>query len=120
MTTLRARFHAKVVYDPPTTCWLWLGARSKNGYGVLRIGRAVDPIAYAHRVSYTLYFGTIPDGLVIDHLCRTRACVRPDHLEAVTQRENTIRGDAPAQVARRWARLRQEAAKQDKHLAAIA
>lgn len=47
---------------------------------------------YAHRLSYTLAYGSIPEGLVIDHLCRTPVCVRPDHLEAVTQQENMRRG----------------------------
>jgi HNH endonuclease len=49
-------------------------------------------MAYAHRVAYEMWFGPIPDGLVIDHLCRNRACVNPAHMEPVTHRENLLRG----------------------------
>ena len=77
------------------SCWLWLGCKS-SGYGQLAAhgGRLI----YAHRLSYELAQGPIPEGLQIDHLCRTPACVRPDHLEAVTPRENTMRGDTPARL----------------------
>ena len=54
---------------------------------------------WAHRVSYELFRGPIPDGLQIDHLCRIRHCVNPDHLEAVTQRENILRGTSPSAKA---------------------
>jgi uncharacterized UBP type Zn finger protein len=53
---------------------------------------------YAHRVSYEAANGPIPEGLVIDHLCRVAACINPDHLEAVTQRENMLRGVGPVAV----------------------
>ena len=65
-------------------CWEWLGSTS-TGYGCFRRG-------YAHRYSYELHKGAIPDGLQIDHLCRNRLCVNPDHLEAVTVRVNVLRG----------------------------
>lgn len=45
-----------------------------------------------HRVAYEDKYGTIPEGMVLDHLCRNRACINPDHLEVVTQRENIMRG----------------------------
>lgn len=78
--------------DTSAECWEWLGSRTSGGYGNLRVDGRND---YAHRVSYRLTYGSIPDGLVIDHLCRNRACVRPDHLEAVSAGENVRRGAAP-------------------------
>lgn len=77
-------------------CWPWLGGRITEGYGIYYPpGCGYDAMG-AHRRAYELTVGPIPEGLVIDHLCRTPCCVRPDHLEAVTQRENTLRGVSPA------------------------
>ena len=81
-------FWAKV--DKSGECWLWLGRRSNEGYGLL--GFQGKSGATAHRVAYELSVSGIPKGLVIDHLCRTRHCVNPRHLEVVTQRENILRG----------------------------
>lgn len=69
-------------------CWIWTAATTK-GYGVFWDGSAV---VYAHRWSYEHHVGPIPDGLVLDHLCRIPACVNPTHLEPVTLAENTERG----------------------------
>lgn len=66
-------------------CWLWTGARDKLGYG--RLTRTL-----AHRLVYELMIGPIPEGLELDHLCRNPSCVRPEHLEPVTHRENLLRG----------------------------
>jgi hypothetical protein len=77
-------------------CWLWRGALTHYGYGVVNTQQKI------HRVTFEHFTGTIPDGLVIDHLCRVRHCVNPDHLEAVTFAQNVLRGDGPpAQNARR-------------------
>lgn len=70
-------------------CWIWKRSKGKNGYG--RLNRK-DGSREAHRYFYEKYKGAIPDGLQIDHLCRTPLCVNPDHLEIVTQTENVRRG----------------------------
>lgn len=70
-------------------CWIWLGAPTAGGYGSFHLeGRQY----YAHRVSYVLNVGDIPDGLHLDHLCRNKRCVNPAHLEPVTFQENIRRG----------------------------
>jgi len=76
-------------------CWLWTGFINRYGYGVLtalprKPGRA--RARAAHRVSYEWFVGPIPAGLTIDHLCRVRRCINPDHLEPVTNAENLRRG----------------------------
>ena len=71
---------------PGTTCWLWRGYISPKGYG-MTAGK------YAHRIAWELLRGTIPPDMQIDHLCRTRHCVNPDHMELVTCRVNLLRGN---------------------------
>lgn len=77
-------FWLRCTPEPNTGCWLWFGA-FKDDYGSFREKRA-------HRVAFAALNGAIPAGLVIDHTCRTPCCVNPDHLEAVTIRENNLRG----------------------------
>lgn len=70
------------------SCWFWEGPKATNGYGLF----SCKKVRYgAHRLSYMIYVGIIPSGLVIDHLCRNRDCINPAHLEPVTQRENLLR-----------------------------
>lgn len=86
--TLELRFWAKVRQQDE--CWQWTAYVHPEGYGRFRVGQRV---LQAHRWSYEYLVGPIPEGLEIDHLCRNRACVRPDHLEPVTTEENIRRGE---------------------------
>lgn len=75
-------------------CWEWTKGTGAGGYG--RISVRMDGyslICYTHRVSWELHEGPIPEGLVIDHLCRNPLCCNPAHLEPVTQRINLLRGE---------------------------
>lgn len=79
-------------------CWLWSLTLAKKGYARWRLPPQLgDPskMVSVHRASYEHLVGPIPDGLVIDHLCRNRACQNPEHLEPVTGTENTRRGVYP-------------------------
>jgi hypothetical protein len=81
------------VEESENGCWEWLGQIDKrHGYGFYR---ANGVNLRAHRVSYTLLLGAIPNALTIDHVCRNRRCVNPDHLEAVQNKENILRGESP-------------------------
>lgn len=74
-------------------CWVWLGKPANTGYGQIGFGYPNRKVRNAHRVIYELLVGEIPDGKQLDHLCRNRLCVNPEHLEPVTQKENLLRGD---------------------------
>jgi HNH endonuclease len=71
-------------------CWVWKLAKTPDGYG--QVSDSTGRWSYAHRVYYEQHFGPIPPDRQIDHLCRMPACVNPDHLEAVTGKENVRRG----------------------------
>lgn len=88
-------FWSRVHRGAPSECWEWAGPVNEHGYG--QTGRSVAPDAggLAHRIAYWILVGPVPDGLVLDHLCRNRRCVNPGHLEPVTQRENVLRGRGP-------------------------
>ena len=100
------RFWSRVDKDGPLPerrpglgqCWLWTGYIQSEGYGTMSVR---NRLIYMHRFSYELHVRPIPDGMHIDHLCRNTACVRPDHLEPVPPRENTMRGDGPRLTSER-------------------
>jgi hypothetical protein len=89
--TVWKRFWAKVNAFGP--CWEWVAYCDPCGYG--RFGNGPDGEVMAHRVAWLLLIGPIPEGMELDHLCRNRPCVNPDHLEVVTRLENVRRTPKP-------------------------
>jgi len=94
---IRDRIAEKIERDL-SGCWLWIASMGADGYGRINFGDST----LAHRAAYTAHVGPIPDGMVLDHLCRVRRCVNPEHLEVVTQQQNVLRGiGAPSVNAKR-------------------
>lgn len=83
--TLLERVEAKVLRADGDACWEWSGSLNHHGYGV---AWKSGSWAFAHRVMYEGHVGPIPDGMVIDHICHNPKCARPDHLRAVTNKQN--------------------------------
>ena len=100
------RLNAKLVESEElfngTPCWLFTGCLVR-GYGL--IGVNTGYIKLTHRLAYEENIGPIPEGLELDHLCRNRSCCNPDHREAVTRRENIVRGLSPSLTASRAAAI---------------
>src|SRR5690606_22643593 len=89
----RERFYSKTLPDLETGCWNWTAFRLSTGYGKFRLrGLTVT----AHRVAWVDAGGELVDGLELDHLCRDRSCVNPEHLEQIPHATNVRRGDGGA------------------------
>ena len=95
-------------------CWNWTGNKIKGGYGHVMVGKtfrrngkAALLLRLAHRVAYELTNGPIPEGMTIDHICGNPPCVKPDHLQVMSMRDNIMKGNAPpARCARQTHCLR--------------
>lgn len=83
------RFWESVDVRGPDDCWMWRRGKLPAGYGLFKLRSYVQ--VYAHRFSYELAHGAIPDGLHVDHLCENKGCVNPAHLDVCTKAENTTR-----------------------------
>lgn len=94
-TRLPETFRARIQVNLETGCWEWTAHLNQDGYGYFYWN---SKGTYAHRAAYTILAGPIPKHLTIDHLCRVRHCANPEHLEVVTHRVNTLRGNGPAAV----------------------
>lgn len=93
-SALIRRLYSRLIIDP-SGCLLWQGNLDRYGYGKIWVsGRQVQ----VFRVTYALFVASIPDGFEVDHLCRVRNCASPAHLEAVTGKENNLRGNSFAAI----------------------
>lgn len=97
------RFLEKFAVDERTGCWNWIASCQPSGYGQMTVEKApsVPTVTTAHRISFEVFVGPIPEDLTVDHLCRNRRCVNPAHLEVVTNKENILRGTSPVAINKR-------------------
>lgn len=95
------RFEAQIDRQTVAGCWLWTGVILSEGYGQIRVDGAKHLV---HRWAYEHLVRPVPAGMVLDHLCRNRACVNPAHLDVVKQGTNVARGMSPSAIAWRTGR----------------
>ncbi len=88
---MRATLERNSIPEPNSGCWLWMGSVSQKGYGYMCGGKKHHHIS-VHIAAYELSKGKVPNGMEIDHKCRVRCCVNPDHLQALTHADNVRRG----------------------------
>lgn len=100
--SVEERFFEKVDLDGADGCWLWQGPPNAYGYGTFAAHdlKGEYKNQRAHRYAYVMAFGSIPEGLDLDHLCRVKICVNPFHLEPVTNAENVRRARAAQRLER--------------------
>lgn len=96
LETLFQRLVSKLQLDWDTGCWNWTGAINKDGYGQIGLG---DEIVGAHRASWRMFVGSVPEGMELDHICRNRVCVNYQHLRIVTHKQQ-CENRGPKQVCR--------------------
>lgn len=97
MRTLAERFENFVMREPNSGCWLWTGFVNDEGYGYFGVAASLP--RKAHRVSYEMHKGVIPDGLLVCHKCDTPSCVNQDHLFLGTDAENMRDRDGKSRLA---------------------
>ena len=89
--SIKERLFKSFKINKKTGCWEWQLSINTFGYGQIRVNNPRS-MRKPHRIMYELMKGKIPKKLSLDHLCRNRACINPDHLEVVTNKENILRG----------------------------
>lgn len=93
--SLKERIEYLSMPEPNSGCWIWMGSLDHNGYG--KAGAYINGVrekeSLAHRFSYREFVGAIPHGMHVDHICRNRACVNPQHLQVLSHLENIRRAD---------------------------
>jgi hypothetical protein len=88
------RFLSKIKKDKNSFCWIWIGTISWKGYGTFCVMKNRKSFnTNAHRVSYMIYKGEIPEGMTVHHICHNKKCVNPNHLELKTNYENRLEGN---------------------------
>lgn len=97
---IKDRLSKHSIPEPNSGCHIWIGSTTVGGYGViniLKVGVGAKHLS-AHRVSYFINKGPIPNGFTIDHLCNNTYCINPFHLEAKTLKDNLLRSNSPSMI----------------------